>query len=279
MDINAADRTMSLIEQPLQNSPDYRYGLSSSHKSTLTTSEVFPNWQNSQCTSSYYHHPNFYPQNFEYSKKDVQDVFGNGVMFAQRGKPQWESESPQSVPASSLSPGPCSIRHSNNEKGKHGFHSPVSSLNILNYPTPPLDSINSPRTDNQSKVTSFPSGSLNQLEVSRATGSEDTNTQSITGTPYLQDLDFPNEGHIRSEEQEERTCFHTMNDDESDDGGSINSEPYAQLIFRALKSAPGYRMVLKDIYDWFERNTDKAKNGTGKGWQNSIRHNLSMNGV
>ena len=70
-----------------------------------------------------------------------------------------------------------------------------------------------------------------------------------------------------------------MMDDESDGYGSANAEPYAQLIYRALKSAPGHAMVLKEIYEWFENNTDKAKNGSSKGWQNSIRHNLSMNGV
>lgn len=69
------------------------------------------------------------------------------------------------------------------------------------------------------------------------------------------------------------------NDGESDADPSENAEPYAQLIYRALRDAPGYGMVLKDIYDWFEKNTDKAKNPLSKGWQNSIRHNLSMNGV
>lgn len=67
--------------------------------------------------------------------------------------------------------------------------------------------------------------------------------------------------------------------EESDADGGVNSEPYAQLIYRALKSAKDHRMVLKEIYEWFEKNTDKAKNTSSKGWQNSIRHNLSMNGV
>ena len=66
--------------------------------------------------------------------------------------------------------------------------------------------------------------------------------------------------------------------EDTDEDGSRGSEPYAQLIYRALMSAPGHRMVLKDIYEWFEKHTDKAKSSS-KGWQNSIRHNLSMNGV
>jgi hypothetical protein len=56
-------------------------------------------------------------------------------------------------------------------------------------------------------------------------------------------------------------------------------EPYAKLIYRCLMDAPGRAMVLRDIYDWFQQNTDKANNKETKGWQNSIRHNLSMNGV
>jgi hypothetical protein len=56
-------------------------------------------------------------------------------------------------------------------------------------------------------------------------------------------------------------------------------QPYAQLIYRALLDAPDHTMVLRDIYDWFRRHTDKATHSETKGWQNSIRHNLSMNGV
>lgn len=56
-------------------------------------------------------------------------------------------------------------------------------------------------------------------------------------------------------------------------------EPYAQLIFRALLSAPNHQMILREIYEWFRNNTDKAHDPQSTGWQNSIRHNLSMNGV
>ncbi|KAI1809784.1 hypothetical protein GGS20DRAFT_590258 [Poronia punctata] len=54
--------------------------------------------------------------------------------------------------------------------------------------------------------------------------------------------------------------------------------PYAQLIWRAFLSRPNHAMTLQEIYQWFRENTDKAKDGS-KGWQNSIRHNLSMNGA
>lgn len=60
--------------------------------------------------------------------------------------------------------------------------------------------------------------------------------------------------------------------------GGKADEPYAQLIYRAFRSRENRSMTLQEIYQWFRENTDKTK-GEGKGWQNSIRHNLSMNGV
>ncbi|KAF4592266.1 forkhead domain-containing protein [Ophiocordyceps camponoti-floridani] len=53
-------------------------------------------------------------------------------------------------------------------------------------------------------------------------------------------------------------------------------EPYAQLIYRAFMSRSDHAMTLQDIYQWFRDNTNKAVTEKG-GWQNSIRHNLSMN--
>jgi hypothetical protein len=38
-------------------------------------------------------------------------------------------------------------------------------------------------------------------------------------------------------------------------------------------------LPLQGIYQWFEKNTTKGGNEEPKGWQNSIRHNLSMNAV
>ncbi|OGM42209.1 forkhead domain protein [Aspergillus bombycis] len=53
--------------------------------------------------------------------------------------------------------------------------------------------------------------------------------------------------------------------------------PYSTLIYKALRGAPGKKLSLQEIYGWFEENTTKGKDRSSKGWQNSIRHNLSMN--
>lgn len=69
-------------------------------------------------------------------------------------------------------------------------------------------------------------------------------------------------------------------DRDSEDSEELNSgKPYAQLIQECLLQAPGHKMMLRDIYEWFEANTNKPFECNGNGWQNSIRHNLSMNQV
>lgn len=63
------------------------------------------------------------------------------------------------------------------------------------------------------------------------------------------------------------------------DEDSNADPPYSLLIYQALRSAPGMKLPLQGIYSWFEKNTAKGKDQNSKGWQNSIRHNLSMNAV
>jgi len=66
---------------------------------------------------------------------------------------------------------------------------------------------------------------------------------------------------------------------ETDSESAKGEPPYAKLIYNALMDAPEHKLVLRDIYAWISDNTDKAKDPAFKGWQNSVRHNLSMNGV
>jgi Forkhead domain len=59
----------------------------------------------------------------------------------------------------------------------------------------------------------------------------------------------------------------------------VYDKPYAYLLYEALRSAKDHRLSLQEIYRWFEDNTNKASDPNSKGWQSSIRHNLSMNEV
>ncbi|KAM7174146.1 forkhead box protein O3 isoform 1-T4 [Macrochelys suwanniensis] len=55
---------------------------------------------------------------------------------------------------------------------------------------------------------------------------------------------------------------------------------YADLITRAIQSAPDKRLTLSQIYDWMVRSVpyfkDKGDSNSSAGWKNSIRHNLSL---
>ncbi|XP_058393498.1 LOW QUALITY PROTEIN: forkhead box protein O6-like [Diceros bicornis minor] len=55
---------------------------------------------------------------------------------------------------------------------------------------------------------------------------------------------------------------------------------YADLITKAIESAPDKRLTLSQIYDWMVRYMpyfkDKGDSNSSAGWKNSIRHNLSL---
>ena len=60
------------------------------------------------------------------------------------------------------------------------------------------------------------------------------------------------------------------------DDTDIRHQPYSKQLVQALLSHPRRAMTVQQIYKWFEENTDRHESS---GWQNSIRHNLSLNKV
>lgn len=127
------------------------------------------------------------------------------------------------------------------------------------------------------------------------TSSDGISNPSLTGPPVDHVLAFPEEADQLLYSGRESTttdmdpedvemCAHDMKYEETgspstvDPSNDKNEPPYAKLIWQAFMSTPSRSMHLQQIYEWFRQNTDKA-NGDGKGWMNSIRHNLSMNKV
>ncbi|EAW11481.1 forkhead domain protein [Aspergillus clavatus NRRL 1] len=68
----------------------------------------------------------------------------------------------------------------------------------------------------------------------------------------------------------------TRDTPDSTEDSSLDA-PYSHLIYEALMNAPDKKLPLQGVYSWFEKHTTKGKDQNSKGWQNSIRHNLSMN--
>ena len=64
-----------------------------------------------------------------------------------------------------------------------------------------------------------------------------------------------------------------------DEGDTSHKKPYlsiAQLIAEALNNAPGKTLVLSDIYKAINAKYPYYKLDS-KGWQNSLRHTLTLN--
>ncbi|RKP37964.1 fork head domain-containing protein, partial [Dimargaris cristalligena] len=52
---------------------------------------------------------------------------------------------------------------------------------------------------------------------------------------------------------------------------------YSALIAQAIIMAPEKRLTLREVYQWISENHPYLSYSSDTGWQNTIRHNLSLN--
>ncbi|KAJ2980079.1 hypothetical protein NUW58_g7039 [Xylaria curta] len=116
------------------------------------------------------------------------------------------------------------------------------------YPAPPSFSLN------VEEYYPTPSGKRALLEAAPITESRPTKKPKIDETALPDPAAFP-----------------IIYDDGTKPGHS-----YAQLIGMAILRAPNRKLTLSQIYKWIS-DTYSFYNANDAGWQNSIRHNLSLN--
>ncbi|KAL7272060.1 hypothetical protein RUND412_005152 [Rhizina undulata] len=161
------------------------------------------------------------------------------------------------------------------------FSSSASSSRSSRLPTPvkpelPDEEVHMDRVPEV--ITPESSVSLNYVDRSPLTSMEEN------GENYHEneDLQYETMDESRNEDSPYRNMDENPQTPENYDNVDVDCEktaPYAVLIHRALMSTPTRRMVLSQIYDYFREKIPRFKKVKGRGWMNSIRHNLSMNGA
>ncbi|KAI4117902.1 MAG: hypothetical protein LQ345_001965 [Seirophora villosa] len=271
--------------------PDYSYSLQNIDSEPLNSPQTGSTWQDFTSTSDPYHLPPGLRNRYDFPHEDYSRPYESlttGREAGLAGSPWAEARLYETSASTfmSTSAGACEQFEAIQGFGDGGSPWNVSNFpsHFSDYPTPRSNLSLSPPQHAQGKGSSV----LLRRHAEgdgRYAARSDTAASAPTleevpafGTSYPRQLRASSPGEVDSLYQRGDDPRPLNECDEADDGGGTTEEPYAQLIFRALKNAPGHSMVLKDIYRWFERNTDKASKSS-KGWQNSIRHNLSMNGA
>lgn len=274
------------FSQPLLS--DYCYGFDNHNPESLIPPKAFQTWQDYEITSDPYHLQAHLHDAFACST-DNYPLSSETFDVVKEAHSPWAEEKPCEATPPVFMPSDgdaCQhyVRTRSSRDGDSRWKAQTYRSQLVDYPTPQSDFSLSPPQRPQRHFESSDYDPTGRSDRYAANLSNATSQRLYGGLPsiersYPQQLEASTPGGNRSPYEQEGEGQQLFDEsEESDEDGSVNCEPYAQLIFRALREAPGYRMVLKDIYRWFEKNTDKARKSS-KGWQNSIRHNLSMNGV
>jgi hypothetical protein len=180
--------------------------------------------------------------------------------------------------------------HAYHASRSHMYELPVNAVSVSGYHGLPMVMHPPSPYDQQAMSHHAHQLSLNGVPTHYPNGQYFA-TPSPVALPTMSDVyrDSVSHGHHSEYQSPGNVSSHNHNTvdlrdyenaiaEEDETGGDVDP-CYAQLLYKCLKEAPDHTMALKKVYEWVLQHSQKARDSPGTGWQNSVRHNLSMNAV